>query len=540
MKRISPFLFILLLFTSCQIFPEIDDAAIGSFSIEVTMDDMSPAAVSMIYENAQGESSTALLNLQQRGQILYITENIHLETGNYNLMQCMILDANDSIIAAAPVAGSEMSGSVTTTLPWDFSIVEDEETTIEPEIIAYSTTDTPAKYGYTSATSTVIGLYDDFGTSINNFTFDILTEITAEDSENVFISPVSMVYAFGLLYPGCGATTSQEIKDVFYLNDLADSDEELYQLYMDFGTYLKTLDDGVELALAHAFWYDLGLTPKSSYLSIINSYFGAETEQIDFRNTSNVVNEINNWAAENTNDKVTKVVDESDVGSWVAALANATYFKGNWVNGFEANKTNNQTFYKDLDSTASVSCQMMHGGTIDDPWGMKCYREQDLQLVRIPFKDKSRYEMVCLMPLNKTCEEFLADLDGEQWNDWMDHSHTMELILNMPKFEEKHKYYLKNALYNLGMQSMFTSPDLTGIFINSNNLAVDEVIQGTFISVDETGAEAAAVTVIGMWESAEPMVSEFTFDHPFIYAIQDAETHAIIFIGTMKNPVFSE
>ncbi|MCD6446896.1 MAG: hypothetical protein J7L40_01890, partial [Candidatus Marinimicrobia bacterium] len=161
--------------------------------------------------------------------------------------------------------------------------------------------------------------------------------------------------------------------------------------------------------------------------------------------------------------------------------------------------------------------------------------------VRIPFKTNSYYEMVCVMPRDKSCDELLADLDGEQWDTWMESSSYRELILNIPKFKESYKYHLKNKFINLGMQTMFTEPDLSGMFSNINNLAIDDVIQGTFISVDETGAEAAAVTIIGGYAtSGGPSVFELTLDHPFIYAIQDAETHAIIFIGKMMTPEFDE
>jgi serpin B len=446
------------------------------------------------------------------------------------------LDINDSIIAASPLAGSDMATSVTITLPLDFSIEKEEKTIIAPEIISYSGTDTPEKYGYTGATANLIGLYDDFGRSINSFTFDILKEVSEVDAQNIFISPVSLIYAFGLLHPGCVDDAGNEIKNVFYLDGLTENNEELYQLFMDFGNYLHTLDDGVDLSLAHAFWYDNSLTPTSNYLTTINTYFGAEAEQIDFGNSSQVVKEINDWASEKTNEKIDEIVTENDVQGWIAALANATYFKGSWVNGFNSKDTKDHNFYTVYDSTGSVNCQMMSGGTIDDPWSMKTYRSEDFQLVRIPFKDKSRYEMACLMPFDKTCEEFLSDINGENWDQWMDNTHPTDLILNMPKFEERHKYYLPAILQELGMQNIFLAGALSRMFSNSTAFGVDEVIQSTYISVDEEGAEAAAVTVVAVWTSAGPMVTEITFDRPFIYAIQDSETHAIIFIGIMKDP----
>ncbi|MCD6336768.1 MAG: serpin family protein, partial [Candidatus Marinimicrobia bacterium] len=103
-----------------------------------------------------------------------------------------------------------------------------------------------------------------------------------------------------------------------------------------------------------------------------------------------------------------------------------------------------------------------------------------------------------------------------------------------------HKYYLAEQLSDLGLETTFsTNADLSAMFSDANNFAVSEVIHSTFIRVDETGAEAAAVTVITGWDSI-PIIIELTLNHPFIYAIQDAETHAIIFIGKMMTPEFEE
>ena len=536
MKKICFLLAMLLVLASCQIFPR-DDAAIGSFMFELDLgNEAVPTNISVIYENSEGESSTALFSLTRINQ-LYYTEKINLETGNYSLKQCLVLNAGDSIIAATPVVGSEMATLVSETLPLDFSINKDDITRISPEIASFSGTATPEEYGYSSETATIIGLYDDFGESINNFTFDISKEVIEDYPGNVFLSPVSLVYAFGLLYPGCSDEAQQEIMDVFHLNELTENDVELYQLFMDFSNYLNTLDAGVDLSLAHAFWYDNSLTPLSQYLATINTYFGAETDQIDFTNPSQVVDEINTWAAEKTNDKIEEVVTEADVSEWIGALANATYFKGTWVNGFKTSNTDDQIFYTTYDSSSSVTAEMMHGGTTEEPWAINVYANQDVQLARLPFKDKSRWEMACLMPLNTTCEDFISGMTADSWEDLMQRSNLCNSILTLPKFEESHKYYLPNALEGLGLQSIFSLGALSRMFDNPDLFGVDNVIHSTFISVDETGAEAAAVTVIGTYRTSEtPTTCEITFNRPFIYAIQDSETHTIIFLGIMKNP----
>ena len=64
---------------------------------------------------------------------------------------------------------------------------------------------------------------------------------------------------------------------------------------------------------------------------------------------------------------------------------------------------------------------------------------------------------------------------------------------------------------------------------------VSDVIQKARFKMDESGAEAAAVTaIIAKLTSAGPS-SEFMADHPFVYAIREFSTGAILFMGACKN-----
>jgi len=535
MKKISALFIILLIISSCQIFPPSDSAS-GAFNLEINMEDTTPQTVSLIYQNPDGESRQVLANLKPQGNDDYITDDIAVTIGNYTLVQFIVLDQQDSILAATPVSGSTKASTVSSSLPYEFVITKNNTITLEPDILIYTASDTPELYGYSSSSVNVISLYDDFANSINHFSFDIFSEIIKSEDGNIFISPLSMAYAFGLLYPGTGTTTAEEIQNVFYLNDY--TNEEILQLYKDFGNYLKYLDSGVNVSLAHAFWYMPYLHPQENYLSVLNTYFDAEVSDLDFNDPNHAAEVINQWASDNTNGKIPLAVSPGDLmDGIIATLANATYFKGNWLNGFDAKDTHAEVFYTNSEESDSISCQMMRGGTEEEPWKIKSYSDDHLQLIRIPFKENSCYEMVCIMPLDQSCDTLLAELDVDQWTTWMEYSYQHDIILKMPKFQESHKYYLYRQLSDLGLETTFsTDADLSGIFSETNNFAVDDVIHSTFIRVDETGAEAAAVTVVTVWVS-EPQVIELTLDHPFIYAIQDAETHAIIFIGKMISPI---
>ncbi len=348
-----------------------------------------------------------------------------------------------------------------------------------------------------------------------------------------------MMYAFGLLYPGSAGETTQALRDVFYLNNFSEG-EELYQLYKDFGTYLTTLDEGVELSLAHAFWYKTGYHPTSSYLNALDSYFNTEVSDMDFIDGVNAAKIINQWAADHTNNKIKNIVDPSMFSDETAAvLANATYFLGKWINGFGKNNTERKTFYTQTDESSSIDCDMMRGGTQDDPFNMEYFANSKIQVLRIPFKNNSRYEMACIMPKQQSCIELINSSNDEQWNTWMAATQPTDMLLEIPKFKESYKYLLNDPLISLGLGNLFnpSNADLSNMFEESDRLFVSKVLQDTYISVDESGAEAAAVTVIIIDRtSAGPAIIEVKFDHPFIYAIQDAQTHAIVFLGIMYAP----
>ena len=536
MKKLSVFLLILLTLNSCQLLSFLGDKATGELYFEVELDDANPSAVTVIYENNDGELKTELLKFIYNYNGLYKTKTISLNTGDYTLKQFLVINNSDSILAAVPLNGSTKANDALEVLPIDFKIKKDETKILSPEILPYSGNDTPENFGYNSETVNVISQYNDFGNSINNFSFDLMREIIKTDNGNVFISPVSMMYAFGLLYPASGGETTQALRDVFYLNDFSDGNE-LYQLYKDFGTYLTTLDEGVDLSLAHAFWYKRGFNPTVTYLNVLDTYFNTEISDLNFVENVNAAEVINQWAADHTNNKIDNIVDASMFSDETAAvLANATYFLGKWINGFSKSDTESKTFYTSWDGSTSIQCDMMRGRTEDEPFTMDYYSDNEVQIVNIPFKNNSRYEMTCIMPKQQTCDELLANIDDEQWNTWMNQTHITDIILEMPKFKELYKYDMSNPLKALGLENLFIAPDLSGMFEETFPLNVSKVLQDTYISVDESGAEAAAVTVIIVEYTSVPIIHEVSFDHPFIYAIQDSQTNAIVFLGVMSEP----
>jgi len=66
----------------------------------------------------------------------YYTQKIVLKTGNYKLTSFLILNANDSTIFAAPIAGSQEAQNVSSPLPIAFSVTKNISTPINVEVLS--------------------------------------------------------------------------------------------------------------------------------------------------------------------------------------------------------------------------------------------------------------------------------------------------------------------------------------------------------------------------------------------------------------------
>ena len=91
----------------------------------------------------------------------------------------------------------------------------------------------------------------------------------------------------------------------------------------------------------------------------------------------------------------------------------------------------------------------------------------------------------------------------------------------------------------MGMTTAFEdTADLSGMN-GKTDLKITAVIHKAFVKVDEEGSEAAAATavVVGIKSAAPQEPIEFVADHPFLYAIVDRATGAILFFGRVANPL---
>ena len=379
------------------------------------------------------------------------------------------------------------------------------------------------------------------------FAFDLYQALREEDG-NLLYSPHSISLALAMVYAGARGETAQQMADTLHF---ILPEERLHPAYSDLGEELaqrgkgrellvmqpegdpvKENIEGFRLSIVNALWGQEGYEFLNGYLDLVERYYGGGLKILNFIDEPEPSRlEINKWASEQTEGRIQNLLPPGVITPLTRLiLTNAIYFKARWENEFSERMTQDDTFYL-LDGN-TVTVPMMHQKT------RFAYAEGgDFQAVRLPYLG-GEIAMVVLLPREGRFQAFEGLLELNKLNDIIGDMAVREVRLALPKFEFEADYRLGKTLSDLGMPAAFSYglADFSGMDGN-RELFISSVIHKTFVSVDEEGTEAAAVTAIPMMGSPPPSGPvDFTANRPFIFLIRDIETGAILFIGRVLNP----
>jgi serpin B len=363
--------------------------------------------------------------------------------------------------------------------------------------------------------------------SNNDFGLEMFKLIHANEPANFNISPLSVSLALAMTYNGAQAETKAAMEEALRFSGY--SREEINQIFFDLVKALLEADDKVTLEIAQSIWYRLGFNVLEEFKSVNREYYDAEVRELDFAR-SDALDIINGWIEDKTHGKIKDMIERIDP-SHVMFLVNAIYFNGSWKTEFEKENTRKQEFNVSPDK--SIEVEMMHKtDTVH-------YQSNDLfSAIELPY-GRGNFNMLVLLPNEASqYEELISSLNAENWKKWMDaFEHKREVQIALPKFKAEYEIELNDVLSDMGMEIAFdTRADFSGIN-GTGDLFIDFVQHNTFIDVNEKGTEAAAATVVAIKEYVMQNTL-FTANRPFVYAITEKETGAILFMGKMMEPEY--
>ncbi len=370
-----------------------------------------------------------------------------------------------------------------------------------------------------------INISSDFASKTSNFAFDFWKKLQENETldNNYFISPLSLHIALGMLLNGADTETKTEIQKVLGLEN--QSMEEINKTYSELIENLPKVDPKVVNTIANSIWQDKNFASEKDFIDNLTNNFNARLYTEDFANPA-TVNKINQWASDNTNAKIKKILEQIEP-SQVMFLINALYFKGDWTKEFKTENTQKAEFF----GTKNTKVVDMMNQTSE----FKYADLADYQLVELPYGSE-KYTMNIVLPKNTSIENVVKNFNAPAWQTAQNSLSKRKVVVGLPKFKIEYSKKLNGILQQLGMVKAFSDQaDLSKIAKPAGKLKVGFVKQDTFVAVDEKGTEAAAVTTIGIEVTSLPVYPEIICNKPFAFLITEKTSNTIMFIGKVSN-----
>jgi len=370
----------------------------------------------------------------------------------------------------------------------------------------------------------------------NGFAVDLYRALREQESGNFFYSPFSISIALAMTWAGARGETEREMADVLHF---ALPQDRLHPAFNALDLELARRGQGARgndgtgfrLHIVNALWSQKGYQFLPEFLETLASHYGAGLRLLDFVSDAEAARwVINDWVSDQTGGRIRDLIPAGVVSAMTRlVLTNAIYFNAAWAEPFERDLTADGPFYL-LDGRQVMVPMMRQTAYFGYAEG------EGFQAVELPY-DGEELAMVILLPGEGRFEEFEASLDAARLEEMLGRLRSQHLSLTMPRFQVESSLHLADTLAAMGMSSPFQpdQADLSGMN-GTRDLYIQAVLHQAFVSVDESGTEAAAATAVILGAAGPPPGLEVTVNRPFIFLIRDRQTGAILFIGRVVNP----
>ncbi|MBN1605926.1 MAG: serpin family protein [Polyangiaceae bacterium] len=375
---------------------------------------------------------------------------------------------------------------------------------------------------------------ESFGSDNRTFAFDLYQQL-AEPDKNLFFSPYSISVALAMTYAGAENATESEMRTALHFSlpepDLHAAFDATSRAIQGRSQELapESTGDGFELSIVNQAWGQLDYPFLESYLDVLGAYYGTGLYGVDFANSEPVRLTINDWVAEQTNERIKNLLPGGSITPDVRlVLTNAIYFKASWLFEFDPAHTESGTFHAPGgDRTVSMMSQSVEASYAEG---------SNYQALELPYVSNA-VRMLLILPAEGAFSEVAGSLGEIFFQQVRAALTSYSVVVRLPRFEFESEKPLKEPLSALGMSGAFApGADFSGIAGGADPLWIFDVYHKAFVAVDEQGTEAAAATAVVMGTDSVKPVAETTFDRPFIFAIFDDPTGQILFLGQLADP----
>jgi serpin B len=367
---------------------------------------------------------------------------------------------------------------------------------------------------------------------INDFGLELF-RMGTPDAENAVLSPTSIAIALAMARAGARTETATEMDQV--LRSVASDENASWLNALDAalaqrtGTFRDSRgeDAAIVLRIVNAPFTQADYAWQPDYLDDLASRFGAGIRLVDYVNDAEAARiAINGWVGDQTEQRIPELLERGIVDHLTrVVLVNAIYLKAAWRTPFSKDATSPAPFHRLDGSTITVP-------TMRGTAGSRYAEGEGWQAVEIPYVGDQLAMMIVQPDDLATFEE---SLDGAAFSAIVAALEDVRVLVSMPRFGIESSLALNGVLAEMGMPTAFDEhADFSGMTL-AEQLYIKAVVHQANIDVDEAGTEASAATAVIVGTVSMPR--SVAIDRPFLFALRDVSTGAILFLGRVVEPV---
>lgn len=365
---------------------------------------------------------------------------------------------------------------------------------------------------------------DSSSIELHNTTFAtnlMKTLLKNNKNNNIFISPLSIFSILSETENGSVGAAKNELNSVLSY-DTTDPNIQMKNL----ANYYNGLQS-TSIKLANSMWIKNNSSVNKDFISSAKEYYNSDVKNIDFQDSASS-HIINQWISDKTNKKITNLNFTFDKSTNLL-LVNSIYFKAQWLHQFNKNATTKGDFNTADGKKVTVDMMKQKGS-------FSYFENKDFQVIDLPYRDN--FSMYIFLPKQgKNIENYVNEIDPQKIENYIKILKEESINITMPKLNFQYETDLASSLKLMGINKVF-SPENNWLIGISKNLYLNNIIHKSYLSIDENGTEAAAVTTEILSGTAMPQSPEkdFIVTRPFLMSIRDDKTGLILFTGLIKKP----
>lgn len=383
--------------------------------------------------------------------------------------------------------------------------------------------------------------------SISEFTLGFTRHHSATDvvgRRSLVWSPLSLYAAMLMVGEGADGNTFKELQQITHLNNKEAYRQWSTNFYNDVKKNLKeNRQYNISLNVANRLYADDDFDLDDEFNKNLEKYYFSQLELINFSEKEQSAKQINQWIANQTNNVIKNMLKPNDIHPLTRLmLVNALHFRAPWSRPFDADLTTKENFT--LSTGKLVELKTMH---MTAHFSYYHDKKHQSQWINLPYKGNNRYVLTLALPDKdiqlRVLEKKLLRNSKILSNifDTLDNRSKVNtrIQLSVPKFRiESSLDFVQYFRQYYNVQLPFDGDKADFSLMSSSrerDLFISKILHKAVIDVDETGTEAAAVTIVQMLSRSGMFLHEdpihLTFSRPFLFYLRDINLKVPLFVG---------